>query len=200
MIKRAGRPPEMVDNAVKQLEANPVGFMGPWFLGLVSLTFMLGVLTIQAMNYFSTFGFESLWLVLLVVSCILLSIGEWLTIVTALWDWCIQNYGDWRRLAEVPWQTVALPFTTWLAVFISQLFFASRCYTLYGRSKLVFGILLLGMTASLGISLGLAATLARDPFNAPMIAKTSMDRHGLSPASPRLTKLFSAFRARSQRR
>ncbi|KIO33281.1 hypothetical protein M407DRAFT_234456 [Tulasnella calospora MUT 4182] len=105
MIKRAGKPPEAVDSAVERLQANWVAYMGPWFLGLVTLTFML----------FPVFFY--------------------------LW-----------------------------------------------------------MTASLGTSLGLAATLARDPFNAPMIAKTSMDRHGLSPASPRLTKLFSAFRARYQRR
>lgn len=164
----------MVDSTAAHLKANPVAYMGPWFLGLLTLTFMLAVLTIQAMNYFSTFGFESLWLFTLVVSCILLSIGEWLTIVSALWDWCVQNYGDWRRLAVVPWQMVALPLTMWLIVFTSQLFFASRCYTLYGRSKLVFGTLFLGMIAGLGLYVGFAAALVINPWNGQMLMKTSL--------------------------
>lgn len=97
-----------------------------------------------------------------------------------------------RRFAEVPWESSAIALITWLTVFTSQLFFASRCYTLYGRSKIVFGGLLLGrcwsivtgetlkfklivlwtgMTVCLGIFAFLAAMIAIDPFNFPILAK-----------------------------
>ncbi|KAG8936047.1 hypothetical protein FRC00_009913 [Tulasnella sp. 408] len=42
MIKSViGRPPEVIDIAVQHLQAHPEGFMGPWFLGLVGLTYMM---------------------------------------------------------------------------------------------------------------------------------------------------------------
>lgn len=50
----------------------------------------------------------------------------------------------------VPWESSALTVITWLTVFTSQLFFASRCYTLYGHSKLVFGALLFGKHSQFG--------------------------------------------------
>ncbi|KAG9041655.1 hypothetical protein FS837_011929 [Tulasnella sp. UAMH 9824] len=175
MIKPViGRPPEIVDIAVQHLQAHPEGFMGPWFLGLVGLTYMMGILTGQVIKYFSTFGYESLRLFLLVVSCIILSIGQWVVIIIAEWDWSVANYGNWRRFAMVPWESAALPVITWATVFTSQLFFASRCYALYGRSKLVFGMLLLGMTACLGIFTFFASIIAIDPFNLSYLRKISI--------------------------
>ncbi|KIO33283.1 hypothetical protein M407DRAFT_17842 [Tulasnella calospora MUT 4182] len=169
-----GRPPEVIDFMVQNLKADPEGFMGPWFMGLVAITYMMGVIISQVTKYFSTFGYESPRLFLLVVSCSLLSVAQWAVIMIAEWDWCVANYGDWRRFAEVPWEAAAVSVITWLTVFVSQLFFASRCYTLYGRSKLVFGGLLLGMTTCLGIFMFLAAIIAIDPFNFPLIEGLSV--------------------------
>lgn len=170
-----GRPPEIVDIGVKYLEAEPGEFMGPWFFGLVGVTYMMGVLTNQVTKYFSTFGYESTRLFLLVVSCILLSVGQWLVIMLAEWDWSVANYGDWRRFAMVPWESSALTVITWLTVFTSQLFFASRCYTLYGHSKLVFGALLFAMTVCLGIFLLSGAMIAMEPFNFPTLHKIAIN-------------------------
>ncbi|KAG8960356.1 hypothetical protein FRC00_000550 [Tulasnella sp. 408] len=177
MIKSViGRPPEVIDIAVQHLQAHPEGFMGPWFLGLVGLTYMMGILTGQVIKYFSTFGYESLRLFLLVISCVILSI-----------------YGNWRRFAMVPWESAALPVITWVTVFTSQLFFASRCYTLYGRSKLVFGILLLGMTACLGIFMYFASIIAVDPFNLSALHKIAI--YGFSVNVGKLPNGFSSARS-----
>lgn len=179
MIKPViGRPPKLIDIAAQRIQAQPEGYLGPWFLALVGLTYMMGILTGQVIKYFSTFGYESLRLFLLVVSCIILSIVQWVVMIIAEWDWSVANYGDLRRFAVVPWESSAVTVITWLTVFTSQLFFASRCYTLYGRSKLVFGILLLGMTACLGIFMFFAAIIAIDPFNRSLLHKLSI--YGLS--------------------
>lgn len=169
-----GRPPEIIDLAAQYLKADPEAFMGPWLLGLVGLTFMMGILTSQVTKYFSTFGYESMRLFMLVVSCAVLSVAQWLVILIAEWDWFVKNYGDWRRFAMVPWESSALPAITWLTVFTSQLFFASRCYTLYGHSKLIFGALLFGMTVCLGIFEFFAAMIAIDPFNHLILNKIAI--------------------------
>ncbi|KAG8975677.1 hypothetical protein FRC05_005195 [Tulasnella sp. 425] len=176
MIKPViGRPPAIVEIAVQLLKAEPGAFMGPWFFGLVGVTYMMGVITNQVTKYFSTFGYESTRLFLLVVSCILLTIGQWLVILLAEWDWSVANYGDWSRFAVIPWEASALTVITWLTVFTTQLFFALRCYTLYGRSKLVLGALLFGMTACLGIFTFFGAMIAIDPFNFPALHKIAIN-------------------------
>ncbi|KIO28594.1 hypothetical protein M407DRAFT_22178 [Tulasnella calospora MUT 4182] len=133
-------PREIVDNTAQQIKAHPEAFLGPWFFSLIALTFMMGVLATQITKYFSTFGYESPRLFWLVVSCVVLVVAEWVALLSIEWN----GYGDWSRFLQTSRQTLALPITTWLTVFAAQLFFASRCYTLYGRNKLIFGALLFG--------------------------------------------------------
>ncbi|KAG8925545.1 hypothetical protein FRC01_010018 [Tulasnella sp. 417] len=83
---------------------------------------MMGILAIQVIRYFSTFGYESPGFFSVVVACVVLSM----------------------LFSSVPWQAWSSPIINQVSAMVAQLFFAYRCYTLYGRNKLIFGGLLIG--------------------------------------------------------
>ncbi|KIO33280.1 hypothetical protein M407DRAFT_234454 [Tulasnella calospora MUT 4182] len=120
MIKPViGRPPKLIDIAAQRIQAQPEGYLGPWFLALVGLTYMMGILTGQVIKYFSTFGYESLRLFLLVVSCIILSIVQWVVMIIAEWDWSVANYGDLRLIAWWTGMTACLGIFMFFAAIIA---------------------------------------------------------------------------------
>lgn len=166
MIKPVkGKGPQAIEHAIAHAQLDPGGVLGPWLMALVSLTFMMGILTIQAWRYFATFGYESRGIFVLVVTCIVLSVAQWVVVELVAWDWFVAHYGDWRVVVEVPWQVWSEPIIAQLTAFVAQLFFAHRCYTLYRRSKLIFTGLILTMLASVAMFTMVGVALAIDPYN-----------------------------------
>ncbi|KAG8975687.1 hypothetical protein FRC05_005205 [Tulasnella sp. 425] len=137
-----GKGPSAIDYVIEQAKNDPVGWYGPWLVGLIVLTLMAGIVTSQATRYFSTFGFESRGLFTVVVLSILLMLTQWIAILNVSWVWFVARFGDYRAFAEVPWEAWLTPIIGQVTAFVSQLFFARRCYTLYHRNKLIFGGLL----------------------------------------------------------
>ncbi|KIO33299.1 hypothetical protein M407DRAFT_17854 [Tulasnella calospora MUT 4182] len=164
-----GRPDELIDMAVQQTQAGPAASYGPWFLAFVAFSIMMGVLLSQFIRYFSSFGFESTGRFALVVTCMVLSLLDWAIILSAEWDWFAAHYGDVRRFVVIPWQCWIGPPIGQLTVFTSQLFFAHRCYKLYDRNKFVYAGILTSMLASLGMFGVVAASVAIDPYNFPLV-------------------------------
>ncbi|KAG8947225.1 hypothetical protein FRC04_010948 [Tulasnella sp. 424] len=160
-----GKGPSAIDYAIDNAKNNPVGWYGPWLVGLMALTLMAGIVTSQATRYFSTFGFESRGLFTVVVLSILLMLTQWIAILNVSWVWFVARFGDYRAFAEVPWEAWLTPIIGQVTAFISQLFFAHRCYTLYHRNKLIFGGLLFGMFTSLALFIMVGVVVATDPFN-----------------------------------
>ncbi|KAG8975692.1 hypothetical protein FRC05_005210 [Tulasnella sp. 425] len=126
---------------------------------------MMGILLIQAWRYFTAFGYESLGIFTLVVTCIVLSIAQWIVIELEAWDWFVAHYGDWSTVVQVSWRVWSEPIIAQLLVFVAQIFFAHRCYALYHRSKLIFAGLILAMLASLAMFTIAGVALAIDPYN-----------------------------------
>ncbi|KAG9003394.1 hypothetical protein FRB90_011188 [Tulasnella sp. 427] len=95
----------------------------------------------------------------------------WAVLMSVEWDWFIAHFGDWGRFAAVPWQSSASPVLSWTIVFITQLFWASRCYILYNRSKFLFGCLLVGMIATFANFMWQVAVISQVPFNFALMEK-----------------------------
>lgn len=159
----------MVQLSIDHAKADPGGMIGPWFTAMIGYTFFMGILTTQTTRYFSTYGIESWGLFTLVVLSMTLAVAQWSVVISAGWDWFVAHYGDWGMIFSVPWQSWVTPIIHSLALFVSQLFFAHRCYTLYGRSKLVFGGILLGMLATVAMYTMVGALLTFDPYNFELI-------------------------------
>lgn len=159
----------MVQLGIDHAKADPGGMIGPWFTAMIGYTFLMGILTVQATRYFSTYGIESWGLFTLVVLAVTLAIVQWSVVISAGWDWFVAYYGDWGMIFSVPWQSCATPIIHSLVLFVSQLFFAHRCYTLYGRSKLIFGGILLGMLATVAMYTMIGVILTFDPFNFELV-------------------------------
>ncbi|KAG8930596.1 hypothetical protein FRC01_002550 [Tulasnella sp. 417] len=132
---------------------------------------MMGVLLSQFVRYFSAFGYESIGRFALVLTCLVLSLIDWAIILSAEWDWFAAHYGDVRRFVVIPWQCWIGPPIGQLTVFTSQLFFAHRCYKLYDRNIFVYASILTAMMASLGMFGVVAASVAIDPYNFPLVRK-----------------------------
>lgn len=146
-----GTGSDAVVDGVEYIKADPEGMFGPWLMALIGLTFMMGILAIQTMRYFSTFGYESPGIFTLVVACVILSLVQWVIIVQGCWDWFVVHYGAWEVFVFAPWQSWTSPMINQIIVAVAQLFFAHRCYTLYGRNKLIYGGLIVGMLAAVGL-------------------------------------------------
>lgn len=161
----SGKGPSAIEYAIENTKNDPEGFYGPWFVALLGVTFMMGVITAQSTRYFSTFGFESRGLFTIVVLSISLLSTQWIVLVHVSWKWFVTRFGDYRAFAEVPWQAWTIPIIGQVTVFTAQLFFARRCYTLYSRNKLIFAGLLFGMLASLALFTMVGVFVATNPFD-----------------------------------
>ncbi|KIO33300.1 hypothetical protein M407DRAFT_17855 [Tulasnella calospora MUT 4182] len=166
-----GRPDGLIDFAVQHTLSSPAGSYGPWFLALISVSFMMGILLVQFVRYFSAFGYESKGRFALVVACMVLFIADWAIMMSAEWDWFAEHYGDVRRFVLIPWQCWIGPPIGQLTVFTSQIFFAHRCYKLYDRNIFVLVGILTGMAVSLGMFILVAFCIAVDPYNFALVKK-----------------------------
>ncbi|KIO33298.1 hypothetical protein M407DRAFT_17853 [Tulasnella calospora MUT 4182] len=163
-----GKGPSAIDHAIEHTKNDHVGSYGPWLAAPLCLTLMMGAITSQSTQYFSTFGVESRGLFTIVVLCIALVLTQWIVTLQISWEWFVTRFGDYRAYAEVPWQVWTIPIIGQVAVFTAQLFFAHRCYTLYRRNKLILCGLLFGMLASLALFTVVGVVVATDPFNAQL--------------------------------
>ncbi|KAG9020878.1 hypothetical protein FS837_007784, partial [Tulasnella sp. UAMH 9824] len=166
-----GKGPDAVAYAVEKLKTDPEGMMGPWFMALIGLTFMMGILAIQVIRYFSTFGYESPVLFALVVACVTMGLAQWIIVVQGCWTWFVSHYGVWELFAVPPWQAWTSPIMNQATVAVAQLFFAHRCYTLYGRNKMVLGGLITGMLTAVALFTLTGITISVDPYNFSLISR-----------------------------
>lgn len=164
-----GMGPDAIAYAVELVKADPGGQLGPWFLALIGLTFMMGILAIQVIRYFSAFGYESPALFALVVACVIMILAQWIIVVQGCWDWFVVHYGTWELFVTAPWQAWSSPIINQVNVAVAQLFFAHRCYTLNGRNKLVLGGLIVGMLAAVALFTVVGVTIAVDPYNFTLV-------------------------------
>ncbi|KAG9003392.1 hypothetical protein FRB90_011186 [Tulasnella sp. 427] len=172
MIKPViGRPPEIIAMGIAHAKEDPAGIIGPWFMAIVGYTFMMGFLTVQATRYFSAFGIECWGMFILVVLALVLATAQWGIVVSAGWNWLVINYGNWALIVSAPWQAWLTPMINPITILVCQLFFAHRCYTLYGRNLPMFIGLLLGMVASAVLCVPVGLQVAIDPYNFALGAK-----------------------------
>ncbi|KAG9041658.1 hypothetical protein FS837_011932 [Tulasnella sp. UAMH 9824] len=125
----------------------------------------MGILALQATRYFCTYGIESWGLFTSVALSMIFVTAQWVIAVSGGWECLIMHYGNWEFIAAPPWQAWITPMLNPLTEFVSQLFFAHRCYKLYGRNKFVFGGLLFGMMSSAIAMILFGVTMATDPYN-----------------------------------
>lgn len=163
-----GSQPELIQRAVQRAQNDPGGYIGPWLMALVGISFMLGILAVQSARYFSVFGYEGLRMFTLVVSCILLSLAQWVLIIQASLDWFAYHFGNWERFSSVPWESPALQLVSRLTSVVAQLFFVHRCYLLYNRNKLVFTGLVLGLVTTLALFGVIGVAIATNPLATPL--------------------------------
>lgn len=160
-----GKGPDAIAFGVEKVKSDPAAIIGPWFMALIGLTFMIGLLVVQVIRYFSTFGYESLGLFAVVVACVIMALTQWIIVVQGCWNWFVINYGTWEVFAIAPWQVWSSPIINQITVAVAQLFFAYRCYTLYGRNKMVLGGLIVGMLAAVALFTVVGISIAVDPYN-----------------------------------
>ncbi|KAG9015976.1 hypothetical protein FRB90_003987 [Tulasnella sp. 427] len=91
----------------------------------------------------------------------------------ASWEWFVVHYGAWEIWASAPWQAWTSPIINQVIIAVAQLFFAHRCYTLYGRSKLILGGLILGMLAAVALFTVVGLAVSVDPSNFALIRQWS---------------------------
>ncbi|KIO33286.1 hypothetical protein M407DRAFT_17845 [Tulasnella calospora MUT 4182] len=161
-----GKGPDVVPFAVEKAKGDPEGMLGPWFMALIGLTFMMGILAIQVIRYFSTFGYESPGLFAVVVACVVMSLAQWIIVVQVCWNWFVL-----QLFAVPPWQAWSSPIIKQTTVAVAQLFFAYRCYTLYGRNKMVLGTLIVGMLAAVALFTVAGVAISIDPYNFNLISQ-----------------------------
>ncbi|KIO33285.1 hypothetical protein M407DRAFT_17844 [Tulasnella calospora MUT 4182] len=162
---RVGRHQEAIQLGIARAQADPGGTLGPWFMALICYTFLMGILTVQVTRYFSTYGIESWGLFTSVVLSMILVTTQWTIAISGGWVFLIMHYGNWELIAAAPWQAWITPMINPVTEFVSQLFFAHRCYKLYGRNKFIFGGLLFGMLSSAVMSILFGVALAIDPYD-----------------------------------
>ncbi|KAG9015970.1 hypothetical protein FRB90_003981 [Tulasnella sp. 427] len=181
--------PSASNYAIEHTKNSPVGSYGPWLAALMGLTvvmvrsatgstvfptldigtdpafFLKGIISSQAIRYFSIWGFESKELFAVVVVSLVLILMQWIILIHVSWIWFVVEFGNYRAFAEVLWQAWFAPVLGQITLFTAQLFFTYRCYTLYHRNKLVVSGILFGMLASLTLFIMVGVTLATDSSN-----------------------------------
>ncbi|KAG8940455.1 hypothetical protein FRC04_005246 [Tulasnella sp. 424] len=160
-----GKGPAAIEYAIEKFKEDPGGVLGSWLLATIGITFMMGIFATQASRYFSAFGYESGGIFTVLMSCIVLSILQWILVLLAAWDWFVAHYGDWGTVVYISWPVWSEPIVAQVTVFVAQLFFAYRCYTLYRRNKFIFYGLILAMLASVVMFTMVGVALAIDSYN-----------------------------------
>ncbi|KAG8902246.1 hypothetical protein FRB99_004704 [Tulasnella sp. 403] len=160
-----GKGPEAVQNTIDHVKQSPGGNLGSWLLGLLAVSYFLGVLSSQSFTYFMSYPHDSPWFKRLVIACIVLSILQWTVVFIEAWHWFVDYYGDWTRVVQVPWTVWMEPIIAQLTVFCAQLFFAYRCFILTGRNRVLLILLVAAMTTTVALFTLVGVSLAIDPYN-----------------------------------
>jgi hypothetical protein len=77
-------------------------------------------------------------------------------ISVTLWDWCVENYGDFQHLANAPWSFGVNPTMIGLMTFTCQTFYAYRVYVM-GKRNLILPVIIL-LLSFVSLSFAVAAT------------------------------------------
>jgi hypothetical protein len=117
--------------------------IGPILLGTIFSTFLLGINTLQAFNYFVYFPEESYstnwWMVTILLFLDFVHSAE---NIATVYYWCVTNFANPEVLALATWPTCFAPMVVGLVTLIAQAFYAYRVWIIGERRRLIpFAIL-----------------------------------------------------------
>ncbi|GAA5997654.1 DUF6534 domain-containing protein [Rhodotorula paludigena] len=109
--------------------------IGAFLVGTILSVFLAGITSVQAFEYFTTFGKTDRKLLVGVVS-VLVVIDLFHTAISCytIYLWTVTHYGDLSSLINSPWSFTWDPFLTGVVTIIVQIFYAWRVFVV-SRNK-----------------------------------------------------------------
>ncbi|GAA5917174.1 hypothetical protein JCM5296_005590 [Sporobolomyces johnsonii] len=130
------------------------GSVGAFVVGTALSTFLLGITSCQAFEYFRTFPNDKRLYWWLVVGLCVLDWAHSAISMYTIYDWTVTNFANPANLIHCPWSFAVDPAMTGVAAFVCQIFYAYRVY-IVGKRNLVIPIIICTLSAlSLGFACG----------------------------------------------
>ncbi|KAJ7507104.1 hypothetical protein B0H11DRAFT_2218933 [Mycena galericulata] len=130
---------------------------GALVMGLWIQQFFLGLIALQAAQYYWHFSErDSKFYLWLVAALLILNVLEAGMDAHVLYRSTVAYYGDYRFFDLQTWTMWAEPAVTAIVGFLAQLFFMWRCWNVTNRSRLVFVVLTIMLLLSLGSGLAVS--------------------------------------------
>ncbi|KDR74663.1 hypothetical protein GALMADRAFT_141018 [Galerina marginata CBS 339.88] len=128
-----------------------VTLFGAGQLGVVFNAWMVGLVCVQAYNYYLHFPRDAMALKILVAWVLVLQIFNLFIQTTTMYHYLIVSFGDYDRLFEVAWEWSIYLGLIALGACSVQLFYAYRIFRLSGRNYLILGIIVILALGALGM-------------------------------------------------
>ncbi|ORY62733.1 hypothetical protein BCR35DRAFT_195059 [Leucosporidium creatinivorum] len=128
--------------------------IGPFVLGAMLSTLLLGITTSQVWTYYRSFPHDKkLYLYIVGFLCALDWAHSAISVYT-IYYWCVQNFDNPGVLVKSPWSFTIEPAMTGIASIISQAFYAYRVYVVSKRNPWMPIAIMIFSLIALGFSFG----------------------------------------------
>ncbi|KAH8117656.1 hypothetical protein DFH11DRAFT_1038602 [Phellopilus nigrolimitatus] len=131
------------------LEEHPVDFIGPQILGALVQAVEVGILTNQAVYFFSGVAQERRWILVTVSLALMISTIQTCMSFYSIWRLTVHNFGNWAAVVVLFWTDKTQLILNGLASAPVQCYFIWRCWVITEKRLYVLIPLLAILVASI---------------------------------------------------
>ncbi|KAF9479835.1 hypothetical protein BDN70DRAFT_932265 [Pholiota conissans] len=128
---------------------------GAYLIGVLFATFLQGLLTIQAWNYYEKFPNDPLKHKILVLTVWILDTAHLVVVCQSVYHYLVTDWGFEPALNVATWELVIHIFLIGLSCFLCQLFFLHRIWIFSRKNYFVVGLVMVLCLATLALSIHL---------------------------------------------